>query len=106
MSSTTAWFTLQDMVDEYCFTNIVDFEHHMRTQDIDLQIQLQKNANLRTRVYNYINAKRMLETEKSILNNGAMDRAVARKEIDKAVEKKLVSFEYAQKQIENLYAQK
>lgn len=57
MSSLVAWRELKELIDCECVTDIVTFENLMVKQDLELQLIVQKNVNLRSRAYRYIDAK-------------------------------------------------
>lgn len=105
MSSLYAWTTLKELVDDNFITNVVDFENLMMNQELELQLQVQKNVNLRTRVITYINAKREENNRHNTPSLKALERAIARKDIDNLVEHKIVTLDYAEKQIKSLYEQ-
>lgn len=105
MSSLYAWTTLKELVDDNLITNVVDFENLMTKQDLDLQLQVQKNVNLRTRVITYINAKREENNLHNIPSLKALERAVARKDIDYLVGHEPITLDYAEKKIKSIYAQ-
>lgn len=106
MNSLTAWYAIEDLIDQNGITNYYDFEKLIRKQDIDLQLQFQKNARLANRVVHYINSKAEQEHLQNALTRVKMlERQVARKDIDRLVEQGIVTHDYAQKEIKSIYAQ-
>ena len=104
MGSLTAWYAIEDLIDKYNITSYYDFEKMIREQDISLQLQFQKNARLAHRTALYINSRRE-EFAKRPPSEKALDRAIARQNLDKLVEKGVVTLAYAEQQIQSLYQQ-
>lgn len=105
MNSLTAWYAIEDLIDENGITNYYDFEKLIRKQDIDLQLQFQKNARLANRTVQYINSKREQQHMADAIAKVEMnERATSKKrrDLDYLVEHNLVTLDYAQTQLKKL----
>ena len=105
MNSLTAWKEIKQLIIDNNITNYKDFDDLMDEQDIDLQLQFQKNARLASRAVQYINSKREQEHLADAMAKVEMNERALRQEkrdLYRLVESNIVTHDFAQAQLKEL----
>lgn len=105
MNSLTAWKEIKQLIIDNNITNYKDFDDLMDEQDIDLQLQFQKNARLASRAVQYINSKREQEHLADTIAKVEMNERALKQEkqdLNYLVEHNIVTVDYAQAQLKKL----
>lgn len=105
MTSLTAWKEIKQLIIDNNITNYKDFDDLMDSQDIDLQLQFQKNVRLANRAKDYIYSMREQNNIADTIARVEMNtRAVEkeRRDLNKLIENNVVTLDYAQAQLKKM----
>lgn len=105
MNSLTAWKEIKQIIVDNNITNYRDFDDLMDSQDIDLQLQFQKNIRLANRAKDYIYSMREQNNMADTLTKiemGQRQVAKERRDLQKLIEGGGVTLDFAQAQLNKL----